>query len=271
MDAADATAAFMAPLNLRTGEDGRIRLLVTDSAGEPHVAHVKVPVARVAASSGGDVTGPQITMNFNGRRRGIVKRGTPLSAALADSSGINILATNSANTVTVEFDSSGFAINISDDIVFEPGSYRRARVSGSFLSDLDPGDHFAVMEARDLWGNVGRDTVWFTLDDNALVKLRDVTVFPSPTPGPCRLICDIPGPMTLHWDIYTVSGRRVQRVSDAFLGGNYAIGGVAILDWDGRDEEGDSLANGVYLYVLRGTPVGDDLEVREIGQLVIMR
>lgn len=271
MDAADATAAFMAPLNLRTGEEGRIRLLVTDAAGEPHVAHVQVPVVRVAASSGGDMAGPQITMNFNGRRRGIVKRGTPLSAALADSSGINILATNSANTVTVEFDSSGFAINVSDDVVFEPGSYRRARVSGNFLSDLDPGDHFAVMKARDLWGNVGRDTVWFTLDDNALVKLRDVTVFPSPTPGPCRLICDIPGPMTLHWDIYTVSGRRVQRVSDAFLGGNYAIGGVAILDWGGRDEEGDSLANGVYLYVLRGTPVGDDLEIRETGQLVIMR
>ncbi len=40
---------------------------------------------------------------------------------------------------------------------------------------------------------------------------------------------------------------------------------------DGRDSEGDEVANGTYLYVLRGQVDGDSHGFRQTGQLVIMR
>jgi flagellar hook assembly protein FlgD len=96
--------------------------------------------------------------------------------------------------------------------------------------------------------------------------LRDVTVYPNPTPGACRLICDLSGPMDLQWDIYTVSGRRLRSLQQS-----YSDAGPAILAWDGRDGEGDEIANGTYLYVLRGNSEEVGYELRKTGQLVIMR
>ncbi len=265
LDDADVTVPFLAPRFLREGEDGYLRFVVDDGSDLESIAVREVPVVQVSASSGGDVSGPAIDLNFSGNRFR-VQPGTLLNASLVDTNGVNIVATNPANSVLLEFDRSGIYNNVSDDVVFEAGSYTRARLTTPLPLDLAVGEHTVVMTASDMFGNAGSDTLSFTLEAAGVDAMRQATVFPSPTQGPCRLVCDLTGPMTLHWDIYTVSGRRVRRVE-----GTFADAGPAILEWDGRDQEGDTIANGVYLYVLRGRMPGDDHELRETGQLVIMR
>ena len=52
----------------------------------------------------------------------------------------------------------------------------------------------------------------------------------------------------------------------------FPSGGPKILQWDGRDTEGDEIANGVYLYVLRGSwPDNGGHDAKQAGKLVIMR
>jgi hypothetical protein len=73
--------------------------------------------------------------------------------------------------------------------------------------------------------------------------------------------------MDVQWDIYTTSGRRLKSMRR-----NFAQAGPRILEWDGLDDHGDEIANGTYLYVLRG--FGGTEEGRDItttGKLVIMR
>ncbi|MCZ6679368.1 MAG: alpha-glucuronidase family glycosyl hydrolase [Candidatus Poribacteria bacterium] len=64
--------------------------------------------------------------------------------------------------------------------------------------------------------------------------------------------------------IYTKAGRRVRVLKDisAQEGYNEAM-------WDGRDEDGEPLANGVYLYRIRGG--ADDEQVQAFGRLAILR
>lgn len=265
LESLDQTIPFLAPQTLRVGDDGRFRVIVDDGSLNGRVAMAEVPVVQVASSSGGDNSGPAINVAFeNNRSR--VQLTTPLEATLSDTSGVNILASNPANSVLLEFDRSGIYNNVSDDVVFDPGSYTRARLSTNLPQDLSLGEHTVVMTAADMFGNVGSDTLSFTLEAEIGDGMRQATVFPNPTPGPCRMVVELSSPMTLQWDIYTVAGRRIMRVEDTF-----SSAGPVILNWDGRDQEGDSIANGVYLYVLRGTMPGDDHEIRETGQLVIMR
>jgi len=255
---------FRAPLSMRNGEEGRLRCVLT-RGNEQRSAVVRLPVAQVPASTGGDVTGPTITMGFGGN--GIrVRPGDELQATLADTAGISILASNPANSVLLEFDRSGIYNDVSDAVVFDPGSYTRATLNTALPADLSLGEHSVVLTASDMFGNVGSDTVSFVLEAATVAALRDATVFPNPTPGPCRLVCDLSGPMDVQWDIYTVSGRRVRSLRASFV-----AAGPAVLEWDGRDGEGDTIANGTYLYVLRGTPSGDSHEIRQTGQLVIMQ
>lgn len=263
-DAGAAAIPFLAPLNLRTGDDGRIRCIVDTGDGD-RVAVLRVPVLRAAADTGHDTSGPRIRLSFPGNRLR-VQPGAQLQASLFDTSGVNILASNPANSVLLEFNDSGVYTNVSDAVVFAPGSYTRANLTTTLPADLALGRHTVVMTASDMFGNVGADTLRFTLEAGGIGGMRDVTIFPNPTPGPCRLICDLAAPMDLRWDIYTVSGRRVRSLRD-----RYAAAGPAIIEWDGRDGQGDEIANGVYLYVLRGTLAGAGHEIRQTGQVVIMR
>jgi len=260
---ADTVIPFMAPLSLRLGDSGRMRCIVADDESE-HAAILRTPVVQVAAQSD-DVHGPLIRLAFEGNRVR-VRPGDPLTASLQDTSGVNIVASNPSTSVLLEYDRTGIYSNVSDDVVFQPGSYTRAELQTSLPPDLALGDHTVIMSASDMFGNVGTDTLRFTLETVSVAGLRDVTVFPNPTPGACRLICDLSGPMDLQWDIYTVSGRRLRSLQQS-----YYDAGPAILSWDGRDGEGDEIANGTYLYVLRGNSEEVGHELRNTGQLVIMR
>ncbi len=260
----DQTIPFLAPLTLRTGDAGRIRCIINDG-DEAHAAVSIVDVALAAAGTGGDVQGPVVNLGFDdGQIR--VRPGETLTAPLRDTSGVNILASNPANSVLLEFDRTGIYNNVSDDVFFEPGSYTRATLVTTLPQDLALGQHTVIMTAADMFGNVGSDTLSFQLEAASVAGLRSATVFPNPTPGPCRLVCDLSDAMDLQWDIYTVSGRCVRSIRTTI-----ATPGPAVLDWDGRDGEGDNIANGAYLYVLRGRIEGDGHEIRETGQLVIMR
>ncbi len=256
---------FKVPLQLRYGDHGRMRLIL-DTPDGSRAASLDLPVAQTAIGEQLDVDGPAIDLAFEDDRFR-VKPGTLLEAAVADTSGVSILGTNPLNSVQIEFDGDGRLINVSDSFAFDPGSYVRGRVAYPLPADLEQGRHQVALYASDVLGNVGSDTLSFHLVAGNAAAIDDVTVFPNPTPGPARLLFELSDPMTVTWSLYTLSGHRVARHQEAF-----PTAGPQILHWDGRDDEGDALANGVYLYVLRGSwPGGDGHDIVVTGQLVMMK
>ena len=148
---------FRSPLQLRTGNRGRVRVILRTPDGERAVAQY-LPVVRGTPPPSDDVNGPavQIRMEDNRVR---VRPGTVLSAAVEDTSGVAILGSNPGNSVLLEFDGTGFLTNVSDAFVFEPGSYTRGRLDIPLPADLEPGPHTAALYANDILGNVGADTL----------------------------------------------------------------------------------------------------------------
>jgi len=137
----------------------------------------------------------------------------------------------------------------------------------SLPPDLDLGSHQVALFASDVLGNVGSDTLSFLLTASGITNIADVTLFPNPTPGPCRLVFELSDPMDITWDIYTLAGRRITTIRQQF-----ATPGPKVLHWEGRDTWGDDIANGVYLYVLRGDWEGSaGRAVEQTGQVVIMK
>jgi hypothetical protein len=257
--------AFKVPLQLRTGVHGKVRLIIDAPEGS-RAAYVEVPAARVAAGGLDDVAGPAVDLAFAGGSTR-VKTGTELHADLSDSSGVSILGTTPLNSVLLEFDGTGQTSNVTDRLVFDSGSYTRARVAVPLPENLAPGLHLAAVFASDLLGNVGSDTLSFHVVADAVTGLQDVTVFPNPTAGPARLLFETSDPLTVTWTIYTVAGRAVWQTTR-----HYAEAGPQVLAWDGRDARGDEIANGVYLYVVRGSAAGDARHpVTVNGKIVLMK
>lgn len=256
---------FRVPSQLRFGNDGRARLIIETPGGE-RSGVARIPVVR--ADSGGldDVSGPSISLAFESNRYR-VKAGTPLNAVIADTSGVSVLGTTPLNSVLLEFDASGQLSDVSDFFAFDSGSYTSGRAAVPLPANLESGEHRVALFASDVLGNVGTDTLSFLMVADAAVAIQDVALFPNPTPGRSRLLFELSDPMSVDWTIYSLAGHPVRRIQRVF-----GEAGPQIIEWDGRDESGDSLANGVYLYVVRGR-LPDDAEhpVRVTGKLVMMK
>jgi len=257
--------AFINPVQFHYGDEARIRIIVDGTNGE-RAGVMRLSAARGSGGTGNDLAGPNIDLAFeDGRYR--VRAGSPLTAALTDSSGIAILGTSPGNSLLLEFDDSGFMTDVTGHFVFSPNSFTTGSLAFPLPGDLDLGGHTAALHASDALGNVGSDTLSFQVIPEGERGLENVTVFPNPTPGPCRLLVDLSDPMAVQWEIYTLAGRRIRT-----LRRDFASAGPVILAWDGRDDRGDEIANGTYLFVLRGlTASADEREITKTGKLVMMR
>lgn len=264
MTSSELRVPFKVPVQLRYGDQARLRLILSGLDGT-HVANTSVSAVRQALGPNDDLVGPQINMAFENNRFQ-VKPGTQLTATLQDTSSIAILGTTPGNSLLLEFDDSGFMTDVTPSFNFEADSYTHGMISFPLPGDLPLGSHQAALHASDALGNVGNDTISFVIVADSVVGMNAITLFPNPTVGPCRLIFELSDAMLVKWEIYTLSGHRIKSVEENLSAG------PQIIPWDGRDDQGDEIANGTYLYVLRGTVAGGgDRDITETGKLVIMR
>ncbi len=99
-------------------------------------------------------------------------------------------------------------------------------------------------------------------------SLGEVLAYPNPAPGPVRILFRTTAPACPgRIAIYTVGGRRVAMLP---FGADRVDAGQGLLTWDGRDGEGDAVANGVYLYRVELDAPGGGLR-SGMQRLVVMR
>jgi flagellar hook assembly protein FlgD len=65
--------------------------------------------------------------------------------------------------------------------------------------------------------------------------------------------------------IMTVTGKVVREITESELGQIYIGRNISTYDWNGTDEFGDPLANGVYLYRVKCRIGGEDIKHRDSG------
>ncbi len=264
MNSSELRIPFKVPVQLRYGDLARLRLLL-NGLEETHVAFESISAVRSATGPSDDLIGPSINLAFEDNRYR-VRAGDQLTAALQDTSSIAILGTTPGNSLLLEFDNTGFMTDVTHSFTFDADSYTNGQLSFPLPADLPLGSHLAALHASDALGNVGNDTISFLIVPENVVGMESITLFPNPTPGPCRLIFELSDPMLVKWEIYTLSGHRIKSVVEELSAG------PQIIPWDGRDDQGDEIANGTYLYVLRGNVTGGgERDITETGKLVIMK
>ncbi len=256
---------FMVPKQMRFGPDARVRMVLTTPEGE-HAAEVRVPAVRSPPTANEDVHGPSIELAFADHLQS-VRSGALLEAQLSDPSGIAILGTSPITSILLEFDETGFMTDITPSFRYDPDSYTTGRIGMALPADMEPGEHVVSLYAADALGNVGSDTLSFRIQDEITTGIASVALFPNPTHGPCRLVFDLGEPMHLRWDIYTLAGHCIRTIE-----ADFEEAGRSQIEWNGRDDQSDEIANGTYLYVLRGRSASDpEHPFHHTGKLVLMR
>lgn len=117
---------------------------------------------------------------------------------------------------------------------------------------LVDGEYTLAVQAFDAKGNTATGKP-YSIQMNVVNKqsISEVLPYPNPFSSACHFVFTLTGeemPTRFDVEIYTITGKLVKVID--LLGMGQVRTGYNITDyaWDGRDEFGDLLANGVYLY-----------------------
>ena len=172
-------------------------------------------------------------------------------------------------------------------IQFIPANAQNKRCKLLFTGDFTmDGKYNLSVQGADRNGNLSGDyayTINFEVINESSISY--LTNYPNPFSSSTRFVYTLTGssvPENMIIQIMTISGKVVREITEEELGPLH-IGRNQITNfaWDGKDQFGDPLANGIYLYRVLARSKGEEIKHRasevdshfkhEFGKMYLMR
>ena len=221
-----------------------------------------------------DNTGPDINLYMNDESfidGGITNENPFLIVKLFDENGINT-SSGIGHDITAVLDgdnSNTFQLNDYYEAALD--DYQNGSIKYP-LRDLEPGLHTINFKAWDVFNNSSSGEIQFLVNDqNDNLVISNVLNYPNPFVNYTEFWFNHNSSDVLDVliQIFTVSGKLVKTISQQTnLSGSSSLSRDLI--WDGRDEYGDRLAKGVYVYKLKVRSLQTNKKTQKIQKLVIL-
>lgn len=222
-----------------------------------------------------DTVRPEMEVTFDNRRvqDGDFVRSTPLVLfQLRDVNGTGVSQADTSK-VRLVLDGKQVFYTAGSDIQFMPGT-PPVLAEIRWAPQLSEGDHTVRYFATDVAGN-STDTTSLYVRVSSRLEISDVYNIPNPFGAGTTFTFTLAGaedPQSVHIKIYTVAGRLIQDLDitpRVHIGANGYNGQNDNLYWNGRDKDGNEIANGIYLY--RVIVSGSGQQTTATQKLVKMR
>ncbi len=192
-----------------------------------------------------DDDGPLITVYWEGRPlydQDALPVAARLEVELKDPLGVNLTG-EVGHAIRVWIDDESTAQVMDPLFNYDTGS----DTTGRFAFDLDPGltgKHEITIEAWDSANNKTVTTIVLYLTLSEQLDVADLFNFPNPFQDRTEFVYTLSVPAQIAITVYTLNGVKVVELHSPGEQSN----GFQRLPWNGRDDFGDRIANGAYLY-----------------------
>jgi flagellar hook assembly protein FlgD len=136
------------------------------------------------------------------------------------------------------------------------------------LNSLDAGTYTLKVTAWDVFNNTSNATVNFNVINGSGLVIDDIYNYPDPFGSNTTFTFqqNLASPINVKIKVYTVAGRLIREIE------RYGITSKFVkVDWDGRDQNGDLIANGTYLYKVIVHSVDGQYSQSALGKLAKIR
>ncbi len=207
---------------------------------------------------------------------GITNESPNLLAKLQDENGINT-ASGIGHDITAIIDGDETnPIVLNNYYQANVDDYTNGLVTYPFR-DLEPGLHTLTLKAWDVYNNSSTSEIQFTVfDEDEELVINNVLNYPNPFVSYTEFWFNHNSSETLDISvqIFTVSGKLV-RTLNGQTGADESVLSASSLSrsivWDGRDDFGDKIGKGVYVYKLKVKSDRLNKQVEKIQKLVIYK
>jgi flagellar hook assembly protein FlgD len=138
-------------------------------------------------------------------------------------------------------------IILNDYYVADLNTYQKGKIRYP-LNELSEGNHSLSVKIWDVQNNSSTSFTDFVVSKQAELALTHILNYPNPFTTKTKFFIEHNQCCTslkVMVQIYTITGKVVKSINQTINDGGFRLDGI---EWDGRDEYGDKLARGVYIY-----------------------
>lgn len=230
----------------------------------------------VGGSSGNlinDAEGPSVKLYMNDDKFvfGSITNDKPnIYAVLLDSSGINTVGNGVGHDIVARLDNKYDPVYVLNDYYqSDLNSYQSGIISYP-LEKLSEGQHSLKLKVWDILNNSSEAYTEFVVSSSAELALDHVLNYPNPFTTKTTFSFEHNKPCTtlgVLIQVYTVSGKLIKTLNKYITCSGFRVNDIA---WDGRDDFGDRIGRGVYIYRLKISTL-DGATASKTEKLVILK
>ncbi|MCO6494616.1 MAG: type IX secretion system sortase PorU [Bacteroidetes bacterium] len=243
---------------------------ITDAAGYEK----RIIVGGAADSISNDNIGPTLSMFLNDYSfiSGGLSNSSPMFIAkLYDENGINTAGSGIGREIIATLDKgtkNERSILLNEYYQANMNSYQEGELRYR-LSNLSAGKHTITLKAWDVYNNSSESELEFVVEESKELVLSNILNYPNPFTTHTTFNFDHNKPgqdITIQIQIMTISGKVVKSFYTEIVSPDSHL---SPFEWDAKDEFGDKLSRGVYIYRLRAKS-GDGKWVEKYEKLMLL-
>jgi hypothetical protein len=198
-----------------------------------------------------DHQGPGIKLFMNDEKfvtGGNTNQNPFIYALLSDSSGVNTTGNSLGHDIVAILDANTpHEVVLNDYYQADLNKYQSGKILYQ-LHSLSNGHHTLSMKVWDVMDNSSTSSTDFVVAENAQMALSHVLNYPNPFTTSTKFYvehnqaCDV---LNVEVQIFTITGKIVKTILQTVENQGFRTDGIG---WDGKDDYGDKLARGVYIY-----------------------
>ncbi len=201
-----------------------------------------------------DKEGPNISLYLNDRTfvyGGITDNQPVLIADLEDASGINTVGNGVGHDlIAILNDDTENTMVLNDFYEANKDDFTSGQIRFP-LEKLSEGKHKLTIKAWDVANNSSEQTIEFVVQEDKEIKIGELVNYPNPFTTNTEFIFQHNQagiPLRVKIEIFTISGKLVKSIDQTIVSQGYLVRDIK---WDGRDDYGNRIGKGVYVYRLK--------------------
>ncbi len=240
----------------------------TDASGYSNL----ITIGGTSDSVSSDKIGPELKLYMNDEKfvnGGLTDENPTFIAKLFDDNGINTTGRGIGRDLTLVLNNENAkAIVVNDYYQATINSYQSGEVRYKF-KNLPIGKHTLRFRAYDAYNNPAESNLEFEIKPAGKPSIQHVLNYPNPFTRSTVFHFDhnqAGQDISVSIQIFTVNGQLIKTLDyDGYAEGNH----FSELSWNGNDEYGDKLANGVYIYKVKFKVAGQK-PIEQFQKLVVI-
>lgn len=251
---------------------GRISYYADNGTEDAQGNYEKVVIGGSNDSASSDAIGPDVNLYMNDIKfvfGGLTDENPDIYSVLKDDNGINTVGNGIGHDITAVLDgNTEKAIVLNDYYQADLNSYKSGSIRYS-MEELTEGKHTLKLKVWDVYNNSSETYTEFVVAKSAELALTHVLNYPNPFTTRTQFYfehnqtCSL---LEVQIQVFTVSGKLVKTIDQFVSTEGFRSEPI---EWNGRDDFGDKIGKGVYVYSVKVT-TSDGSTAEKYEKLVIL-